>query len=179
MNNILHCDLIENLYKSLKSFGHKDIKTYAVPVESKNLATPLQFVIYTLAMKSLYNVDDTDISCSYDLPFCDIIQEAGTKGYMKRGTTKLNELLHAIFSQDFTPKPTPLCHWCEFCPTNPDIKEEAKFLCPYYSLWTRENKTHQVASTWKGLENHDAVLLEYKNQQIQLPKSYYTMIEGV
>ena len=74
---------------------------------------------------------------------------------------KLQNLLTAINEQDFAPKPTPLCHWCEFCPTNPNQAPEAKNLCPYHSLWTRENKTQQVASHWAGLENHELVLFEY------------------
>jgi len=139
----------------------QDIKTYAVPVEKKNLAVPLQFVVYTHAMKELYGVEIDNIECQYDLPFCNLTQDAGAEGFMHEGTQKLQNLLTAINEQDFAPKPTPLCHWCEFCPTNPNQSPEAKNLCPYHSLWTRENKTQQVASHWAGLENHELVLFEY------------------
>lgn len=139
----------------------QDIKTYAVPVENKNLAVPLQFVVYTHAMKELYGVEIDNIECQYDLPFCNLTQDAGAEGFMHDGTQKLQNLLIAINEQDFAPKPTPLCHWCEFCPTNPNQSPEAKNLCPYHSLWTRENKTQQVASHWAGLENHELVLFEY------------------
>ena len=139
----------------------QDIKTYPVPVEKKNLAVPLQFVIYSLAMKELYGVDPADIECSYDLPFCNIIQKAGEADFVAKGVEKLHELLNSIDNNDFVPKPTPLCHWCEYCPTNPNQEEAAKNLCPYYSLWTRENKTHQVACKWEGIENHELVLFEY------------------
>ena len=139
----------------------QDIKTYAVPVEKKNLAVPLQFVVYTHAMKGLYGVEMDNIECQYDLPFCNLTQDAGNESFMHDGTQKLQNLLTAINEQDFAPKPTPLCHWCEFCPTNPNQSPEAKNLCPYHSLWTRENKTQQVASHWAGLENHELVLFEY------------------
>lgn len=139
----------------------QDIKTYAVPVEKKNLAVPLQFVVYTHAMKGLYGAEMDNIECQYDLPFCNLTQDAGTEGFIYEGTQKLQNLLTAINEQDFAPKPTPLCHWCEFCPTNPNQSPEAKNLCPYHSLWTRENKTQQVASHWAGLENHELVLFEY------------------
>ena len=139
----------------------QDIKTYAVPVEKKNLATPLQFVIYAHAMKELYGVEATDVRCSYDLPFCDLIQEAGNKTFIQDGTDKLLQLLDGISEKEFIPKPTPLCHWCEYCPTNPNQPEEAKNLCPYHSMWTKENKTQTVASHWAGMENHEYVLFEY------------------
>lgn len=139
----------------------QDIKTYAVPVEKKNLSVPLQFVVYTHAMKYLYGAERDNIECQYDLPFCNVTQDAGTESFMSEGTQKLQNLLTAINEQDFAPKPTPLCHWCEFCPTNPNQLYEAKNLCPYHSLWTRENKTTQVASHWAGLENHELVLFEY------------------
>ena len=139
----------------------QDIKTYAVPIERKNLEVPLQFVVYTHAMKELYGVTSEEIECSYDLPFCDVVQRAGGEDFMQKGTKKLQALLQSIGENNFTPNPTPLCHWCEFCPTNPNQDPKAKNLCPYHSLWTRENKTHQVASKWCGLDQHELVLFEY------------------
>lgn len=148
-----------------KKYIVQDIKTYAIPIESKNLATPLQFVVYVLAMKELFNISEDDVVCSYDLPFCDLIQAAGTSGFMKRGTKKLDELLNSIDQQDFKPNPTPLCHWCEFCPTNPNQVEEGKNLCPYHSLWTKDSKNFAVAANWEGLDKHETILLEYINRQ--------------
>lgn len=139
----------------------QDIKTYAVPVEKKNLDVPLQFVIYAHAMKELYGISTEEIDCAYDLPFCDLTQAAGTTDFVDRGTEKVIELLNNINKKEFAPKPSPLCHWCEFCPTNPNQPEAGKNLCPYHSLWTRENKTHQVASSWAGLDQHELVLFEY------------------
>lgn len=139
----------------------QDIKTYGAPVEDKKLVTPLQFVIYAIAVKHLYGVDEDQLSCAYDLPFCNITQEAGTKGFVQRGIKKANSLLASINNKEFKPKPSPLCHWCEFCPTNPNQVPEAKNLCPYHSYWTKEVKNFNTASEWQGLENHEAVLEHY------------------
>jgi hypothetical protein len=139
----------------------QDIKTYAVPVEKKNLEAPLQFVVYVQAMKGLYGVTADQVECSYDLPFCNLTQRAGSPDFMTKGLDRLDSLLTSISEQDFAPKPSPLCHWCEYCPTNPNQAPEAKNLCPYHSLWTKTNKTQAVASRWAGLDNHEFVLFEY------------------
>ena len=143
----------------------QDIKTYAVPIEKKNLEAPTQFVIYTYALKEIYGLINEQIECSYDLPFCNLIQKVDNADYMLKGTETLNKLLASIKENEFSPKPTPLCHWCEYSPTNPNQDPKAKNLCPYHSLWTKENKTQAVASRWAGLENHEYILFEYIKSQ--------------
>jgi hypothetical protein len=143
----------------------QDIKTYPVEVEKEHLETPLQFVVYTLAMKEMFGVSEADISCAYDLPFCDVVQTAGTDGYMARGLKELDKLLEGIDKQDFKPNPTPLCHWCEYCATNPNQRPEGKNKCPYHSLWTKDNKVMTNASVWLGMEHHDTVLKNYIEEQ--------------
>ena len=142
----------------------EDIKTYSKEVEKKNLTTPLQFVFYTLAAEELYNVSENDISCAYDLPVCLLKQEAGTKGYLTRGLKKIDELLNLIETNQFKPNPTPLCHWCTFCPTYDNQPEEAKGYCPYYSKWTPDNKTFEVEYMWMGQEEHDAILQAFREK---------------
>ena len=139
----------------------QDIKTYAVPVEKKNLKVPLQFVVYSYAMQNLYGITAADLEYSYDLPFCDIIQSAGEEDFEETGRQELVNLLASIQDNEFKPNPTPLCHWCEYCPTNPNQPAEGKNLCPYHSLWTKENRTKDIAARWAGPEFHDLVLLEY------------------
>ena len=140
-----------------------DIKSWAIPKEQKELTTPLQFVIYCFAAQKLYGVDPCSVKCAYDLPCCDLIQDAGTKGFITRGTKKLHDLIEAIREGKFKPAPSPWCHWCEYCPTNPcqPASAKGKVFCPYYSLWTRNNPTFAVAETWQGLENHGIVLENY------------------
>lgn len=143
----------------------QDIKTYAVPVEKKNLKIPLQFVVYTHAARELYGCSAEDVQCSYDLPFCNVVQDAGFDAFMTDGTQALIDLLKKAEAKEFAPSPSPICHWCEYCPTNPNQVPEARNLCPYHSLWTRDTKTHDVASRWAGLDNHELVLFEYVKTQ--------------
>lgn len=146
----------------------QDIKTWAVPAEHDKLVTPLQFVVYSLAIRQLYS-EVNSVHCQYDLPLCELIQDAGTKGYIERGQAKLDKIFTAINAKEWTPKPTPLCHWCEFCQTNPNAPEEARYLCPYYSCWTRENKTFAKENEWQGLEQHQKILEAfYKKYNIKI-----------
>ena len=76
---------------------------------------------------------------------------------------KLRSLIASIRNQEFEPKPSPLCHWCEYCPTNPYQPEEAvgKVYCPYHSLWTKAKASFAKAAEWQGLENHGIVVENY------------------
>ena len=139
----------------------QDIKTYAVPVDQDKLVTPLQFVFYALALKNKYNCTIDQIQCQYDLPFCDITQDAGTKGFVDRGIKKLDKLFEGVHNKEFAPKPSPLCHYCEYCMHNPSATGDAKFMCPYYSHYTKENKDFNKENEWQGLENHEKVLNEH------------------
>lgn len=145
----------------------QDIKTYAQEVEKDKLATPLQFVVYVLAAQQLYGKTEDAFSCQYDLPLCNLVQDAGTKGFMARGTKKLSEALGSIANKQFDPNPTPLCHWCQFCSTNPTAPAEARLLCPYHSLWTRENKNFGKANVWKGEAAHKEIMEKYLATAIQ------------
>ena len=140
----------------------QDIKTWAVEAEKDKLTTPLQFVVYVLAAEKLYGSSRQKMSCQYYLPICNCItQDAGTSGFMDRGLTKIKKLFKEISEEQFTPKPTPLCHWCEFCSTNANAPEAGKFLCPYFSHWTRDNKSFQKENNWEGVEKHNEILEAY------------------
>ena len=159
-----------------KYTGHylvQDIKTYAVPVENSHLTTPLQFVVYTLALNKQYSIPFEHISCQYDLPFCNIRQDAGTKGYVARGIAKLEKLFAQIEAKDFAPNPTPLCAWCEFSRTSEFGQQpgnEKYNLCPYYSHWTRQNKNFSKENEWIGLENHEIVMESFNKKYNLSPK---------
>lgn len=156
----------------------EDIKTYSNSLEKKDLTTPLQFVIYALAAKDLYNIDEDRIHCSYEIPLCDIKQEAGTKGFIKRGCNKITQILKNIENNVIDPKPSPLCHWCVFSKTFPNQPEEAKNLCPYYCKWTRENKDFSCENDWLGIEAHDKLLEAFINKQ-KLSKHVLYEIKGI
>ena len=142
----------------------QDIKTWAIPAEEEKLKTPLQFVVYSLAVKNMYGVTTDDITCEYDLPICDLVQKGGTAGYINRGISKLKKLFNSIKAKDFTPKPSPLCHWCNFCSHNENAPEEGKHLCPYFMHWTKENKDFSKENEWHGLENHQKVMEAYQKK---------------
>ena len=105
------------------------------------------------------------ISCFYDLPLAKNRYSAGTKGFIKRGCKKIDNLLNEIEMKEFTPKPSPMCYWCVFSKTYPKQPKEAKNLCPYYSLYTPENKNFKdVDFAWMGPENHEAIMQEFLNK---------------
>ena len=146
----------------------QDIKTWPKPAEDKDVPTPLQFVVYTKAVKEMYGVLNEEISCAYDLPFCNMIQAVGTKGYMTRGMKKIKELLDGIKNEEYKPNPSPLCHWCTYCATNPNQPKDpnAHNRCPYHSLWTKEKESYAVANKWEGMAKHKEILENYiKNSQ--------------
>ena len=165
-NNYIFTGFIDRVFEDINT-GEiliEDIKTYSAPLTEDKLKTPLQFVIYTLAAKELYQTDN--ISCAYEIILCDCKQKAGSKGYITRGIKKLNSLFTEIENQNYTPKPSPLCYWCPFSKTTPDQLEEAKNLCPYYCNWTKEDKKNfSVNYEWMGLENHSKILEEFIRQQ--------------
>lgn len=145
----------------------EDIKTKGKLFKDTELVTPLQFVVYVYALHTTLNIPYEDIECFYDLPFCQTKQKAGTPGFMQRGMKKLDEIFTGIDAGNYEPNPSPLCHWCNFCPTNPNQPEAGKNLCPYYSLWTRENKTHAVSHKWRGMENHESIMNHELKKQAQ------------
>lgn len=154
--------------KNLDKWIIQDVKTYAIPVDYEKIKhLPLQFTVYVLALAKLYNITDfTKISCQYDLPFCDTIQTAGLEcGFGDLSLDYLRAQLNEIADNDFCPRPSPLCAWCEFSPTNPQQPEEGKNLCPYHSLWTKDNKTKKVASAWTGLKEYPIILEQYITKQ--------------
>ena len=107
------------------------------------------------------DVPAEQIKCQYDLPLCNLTQDAGTKGFLNRGHDKMEKLLTKIENNDYEPNPSPLCHWCEFCQSNPNAPEQGKMMCPYFMHWTKDKKDFSKENEWHGLENHKAVLEAY------------------
>lgn len=144
----------------------EDIKTKDHPFKDEELVTPLQFVIYVQALSDMLNIDPKKIHCVYDLPICDWRQDAGTKGFLKRGLTKLEKIFNQIDNKEFVPNPTPLCWWCPFNHGNPDAPAEGKNLCPYYSLWRPDNRVREVANLWEGMERHAIIVKRLDNNEV-------------
>lgn len=149
-----------------KSYLIQDIKSWPTIEKHKDdLPTPLQFVVYSLALAEMKNCDVSKIKCQYDLPLADGIYDAGTKGFIARGTKKLDELFEGVYSFDWTPSPKPLCAWCEFSTTNPDAPKEGRGLCPYHSIWDRETRVSDEmyipANRWIDEAHHSLIAERY------------------
>lgn len=132
-----------------------DYKTSKKVYDSSKLATSLQFGIYALAI--LNEFGKLPVESLYRFILIDDEQYALTKGWEKRLIKTMdkifNEIDLAAEKDMFVPKPTPLCHWCSYCNTNPEAKE-FKNLCEYYSKWTPNNKTFDVNKKWNETENN-------------------------
>jgi len=157
---------IDRIYydKSNGSYIVEDIKTYTKGMANKELKQSLQMYVYSAALKVLLG-PDIAVKCQYNLPLINRIQESKVdKEYIR---THLDSILKNIGEGHFYPKPTPLCHWCVFSPTNPNQPEAAKNLCPYFCKWTKTNKTDEVENRWQGEEMHPVILESFlkKNEE--------------
>lgn len=150
--DIMFHGFIDRILKDKDTYIIEDIKTYNTKLDKSHLHNPLQFIVYSLAFSSISN----NIKCEYDLPLCDIIQEC------KIDSLDLDDVLIKINLSDYKPCASPLCHWCIFSATYPNQPKEAKGLCPYYSLWTKENKTKEVNMKWQGLKMDKTIVENFK-----------------
>lgn len=153
-----------------------DYKTSKKIYDQSKLATSLQFGIYALAI--LNEFGELPIESQYRFILIDDEQYALTKGWEKRLIKALDKVFGDIEASEnknlFIPKPTPLCHWCNFCTTNPEAtiyKNE----CEYYSKWTPTQKTFEVNKKWNALENNNTE----KKRKLVLTEEKLKMIEPI
>ena len=150
-NRVILHGFIDRVDINLKTKEYRviDYKTNKKTYDSKELATPLQFGIYALAI--LNEFKQLPVSYQYRLILLDQVQDALTPGWENRFIKAMDKLLDLLdeskVSNEWIPKPTPLCHWCSYCWTNPDAKQY-KAECPYYSKWTPTNKTFEVNTVY-------------------------------
>lgn len=134
-----------------------DYKTSKKVYEQSKLATSLQFGIYALAILDEFGV--LPVESKYRFILIDDEQYALTKGWEKRLIKALDKVFGDIEASEnkkvFVPKPSPLCHWCNFCQTNPEATIYRNE-CEYFSKWTPTQKTFEVNKKWNALENMNA-----------------------
>lgn len=131
-----------------------DYKTSKQIFQDKDVKTPLQMLIYYLATQNMYPGREI-VQCLYDFIALGKTQEAGTKGWINRGTVKLRKTLASIEECKKTciwkPAPTPLCYWCHYSKSNPKADQVTKHLCDYHSLYTPEYRDFiSVNKPWDG-----------------------------
>jgi len=131
----------------------KDYKSSKKLYSDADIKTPLQMVIYNLAVQSMYP-GRAIVSNLYDFILLGRTQIAGSPGWMERGKKKLSKILAGIKECEesgiWKPKPSPLCHWCSYCGTNPNADMSTKGLCEFNSLWMPQSKTFSVRKPWVG-----------------------------
>lgn len=131
-----------------------DYKTSKKVYEQSKLATSLQFGIYALAILNEFGA--LPVESKYRFILIDDEQYALTKGWEKRLIKALDKVFGDIEASEkkkiFVPKPSPLCHWCNFCQTNPEATIYRNE-CEYFSKWTPTQKTFEVNKKWNALEN--------------------------
>ena len=131
-----------------------DYKTSKKVYEQSKLATSLQFGVYALAILNEFGV--LPIELEYRFILIDDKQYALTKGWENRLIKAMDKVFGDIEASEkksvFVPKPSPLCHWCNFCQTNPEATIYRNE-CEYFSKWTPTQKTFEVNQKWNALEN--------------------------
>ena len=136
------------------SFRVCDYKTSKKQFESAKVVTSLQFGIYAMAIYQEFG--QIPVSFLYRFILIDEDQAAMTSGWEKRLEKTLDNLLDKIDkckkSGIWLPKPSPLCHWCNYSITNPKA-HEFKNDCEYYSLWTPQEKSWAVNKKYNALDN--------------------------
>lgn len=147
-----------------------DYKTSKKIFEGTDIKTPLQMLVYDIAVRQLYP-DMPIVAHTYDFVFLGVTQEGGSPGWMARGEKKLNTLLAQIAScresDVWKPCPSPLCAWCDYSPTNPKAPKALMNKCPYHSLWTPDDKRYEVAQKWDD-KTSEAIL-----KQADAPKTKF------
>ena len=136
---------IDRIDKNAKGqYRTVDYKTSRKPFPKSKLPTALQFAIYGMAIWTLYGTVPEE--SLYRFILINENQRALTKGWEKRAIKKIDKLLSAIKEADargYKPKATPLCHWCDYCKTNPNAVSYPD-LCPYHSLWLPTKKSFKT-----------------------------------
>ena len=131
-----------------------DYKTSKKQFESAKVVTSLQFGIYAMAIYQEFG--QIPVSFLYRFILLDEDQIAMTYGWEKRLEKTLDNILDKIDkckkSGIWLPKPSPLCHWCNYSVTNPKA-HEFKDDCEYYSLWTPQEKSWAVNKKYNALDS--------------------------
>ena len=158
-NRCIFHGFIDRVDKKGDDFRVVDYKTSKKVYDKSKLSTSLQFGIYCLAI--LNEFGRVPVENLYRFVLIDEKQKALTKGWEKRLIKAINKVLDSIdkdtASGIWTPRPCPLCHWCNYSTTNPKASD-FKNVCDYYSLWTPENKTFKTNKVFNPTDSSNIKL---------------------
>lgn len=130
-----------------------DYKTSKKPFPDSKIPTSQQFGIYCMGMLNAFG--KLPIQCDYKFILLNQEQNALTSGFGKRIVKRLNNVMNKIDKNKkediYVPTPSPLCHWCSYCPTNSNAVQY-KNECEYYSLWTPTEKNWDVNKRFNVLD---------------------------
>ena len=130
-----------------------DYKTSKKLFPDSKIPTSQQFGIYCMGMLNAFG--KLPVQCDYKFILLNQEQNALTSGFGKRIVKRLNSVMNKIdkYKKEdiYAPAPSPLCHWCSYCPTNSNAVQY-KNECEYYSLWTPTEKNWDVNKRFNVLD---------------------------
>lgn len=133
---------IDRLFRNKKTGEYiiQDIKSWGTMDDvTRELAHPLQFYFYAQAVLEKFKTTVDKLSGTYYVPLLECgVHDVKLVEKYESCKKMLAENFEGIMKEEFYPIKTALCHWCEFCNTNPNQPKGAKDLCPYHSLWTKK-----------------------------------------
>lgn len=147
-----------------------DYKTSKKVYDAKKLSTPLQMIIYGLYIYLLKGELPSEYQYSFIL--LDEKTNSCTKGYLKRGLKKIDELLLNLFEckkiGKWDANGTPLCYWCDYNRQGLVNDPSVNNICERFCLWTPTNKTFECVDPWNMTEK----MKEIKNKNGNAGVSY-------
>lgn len=127
-----------------------DYKTSKKVYDADKLNHAMQMGVYKNACKAIYG--KTPVEYMYHFIFLDETQLALEGKYIDKIEAKLSKVIDEIYTNrrtnEWKPKPSPLCYWCPYTGSSPLADELYLGMCQYYSLWTPERKTYAVRKKW-------------------------------
>lgn len=128
-----------------------DYKSSKKIYDEAKLKTPLQMFTYYLAAKELFPGKEAT-EFMYDFIALGEQRTVTSPLWQQRAKKKLDKILTGIAECKeigvWQPKPSPLCHWCSYCRSNPRAQSEHRDLCDYFSLWTPQGKDWHTFKRW-------------------------------
>ena len=143
-----------DLKKEKTCYRVVDYKTSKKVYDSRKLATPLQMIIYGLALAT--EIGELPEEYQYSFILLDAKASACSKGYLKRGLGKLDEYLIDLFERKemnkWDAKGTPLCYWCDYNRQGIVKDESVMNICEHFCLWKPDKKTFECVEPWNIAE---------------------------